>query len=204
MKNKTIKNTLILTAITLTFGLLLGLSYEITKEPIANAQMEAKQEAYRIVMSDANTFTLYEKFDAVEAAKLLESAQLSDNAIDEVMVAKKADEVVGYVITTTNGNAYGGDLTVSIGITLDGTITTIQFLSISETAGLGMNATRPEFYEQFEDQQVEQFVVTKTGAANDGEVDAISGATITANAVVGSVNTALTYFRDVLKGATYE
>ena len=43
--NKIIKNTIILTVITLVSGLLLGLVYEITKEPIANAQEQAKREA---------------------------------------------------------------------------------------------------------------------------------------------------------------
>ena len=36
--NKIIKNTLILTAITVVSGLLLGIVYDITKEPIARAQ----------------------------------------------------------------------------------------------------------------------------------------------------------------------
>ena len=36
--NKIIKNTLILTAITVVSGLLLGIVYDVTKEPIAQAQ----------------------------------------------------------------------------------------------------------------------------------------------------------------------
>ena len=55
MKN-IIKNTLILTAITLVAGVLLGLVYEITKEPIALAKEAAKKEAYQQVMSDADAF----------------------------------------------------------------------------------------------------------------------------------------------------
>ena len=200
MKNKIIKNTLILTAITLVFGLLLGISYEITKEPIAKSQIAAKQEAYRLVMPDAEEFQVYEDFDEQEAISILQAGDLSENTIEEVVTAVQAGEALGYVITTTNGNAYGGDITVSVGIALDGTVTGIQFLSISETAGLGMNAARPDFYEQFNDQQVERFVVTKTGASGDGEIDALSGATITSNAVVGNVNAALAYFQEVLKG----
>jgi len=200
MKSKIIKNTLILTAITLVFGLLLGISYEITKEPIAKSQIAAKQEAYRLVMPDAEEFQVYEDFDEQEAISILQAGDLSENTIEEVVTAMQAGEALGYVITTTNGNAYGGDITVSVGIALDGTVTGIQFLSISETAGLGMNAARPDFYEQFNDQQVERFVVTKTGASGDGEIDALSGATITSNAVVGNVNAALAYFQEVLKG----
>ena len=48
---KIIKNTLVLTVITLVAGILLGLVYEITKEPIANSKEKAKNEAYRSVMA---------------------------------------------------------------------------------------------------------------------------------------------------------
>ena len=42
--NKIIKNTLILTAITVVSGLLLGIVYDVTKEPIAQAQERTKQK----------------------------------------------------------------------------------------------------------------------------------------------------------------
>ena len=51
--NKIIKNTLILTVITVVSGLLLGIVYDITKEPIAAAQEAAKQEAFQAVLPDA-------------------------------------------------------------------------------------------------------------------------------------------------------
>ena len=44
--NKIVKNAFILTAITVIAGLLLGVVYGVTKEPIANAKAKAKQEAY--------------------------------------------------------------------------------------------------------------------------------------------------------------
>ena len=69
--NKIIKNTLILTVITVVSGLLLGIVYGITKEPIALAQENAKQEAYQSVLSDAESFEEYADFDAEKAAALL-------------------------------------------------------------------------------------------------------------------------------------
>lgn len=63
--NKIVKNTLILTAITVVAGLLLGVVYGVTKDPIlAKAQEEAKQEAFRSVLSDAETFESDTEFDA--------------------------------------------------------------------------------------------------------------------------------------------
>ena len=61
--NKIVKNTAILTIITLVAGALLGLVYEITKEPIAVAQENAKQEAYKVVIADAAAFSAYEDLD---------------------------------------------------------------------------------------------------------------------------------------------
>ena len=51
--NKIFKNTLILTAITVIAGSALGLVYEVTKAPIAQAQENAKQEACKKVFSTA-------------------------------------------------------------------------------------------------------------------------------------------------------
>ena len=61
--NKIIKNAAILTAITLVSGLLLGLVYEITKNPIAVSQEQAKQNAYKQVLSDAKEFKEEKDFD---------------------------------------------------------------------------------------------------------------------------------------------
>ena len=98
---------------------------------------------------------------------------------------------MGYVVTSTSKDGYGGNITISVGITADGQVKGVEFLTITETAGLGMNATTPEWKGQFADKTVESFSVTKSGASADNEIDAIGGATITSNAVAGAVNAAL-------------
>ena len=194
MKN-IIKNTAILTVITLVAGLLLGFVYDITKEPIALAKEKAKVEAYQAVMQEA------EAFDAAEVETV--DLGIDDCVINEVVVAKAGDEVKGYVVTATS-IGYGGNLQVSVGIASDGTVKGIEILTIAETPGLGMNATKPEFKGQFAEKQVEAFVVTKAGAVADNEIDAISSATITSNAVTNAVNSAITYFNQVLGGSVNE
>ncbi len=186
--SKIIKNTAILTAITLVAGLLLGLVYEITKEPIAASQEAAKQEAYKAVLKEADSFeTVKVQADAVE---------VSGCTVDEVAEAKKGEETIGYVVTTTSSEGYGGDIKISVGIATDGTVTGVEILSISETAGLGMNAKNEEFREQYVDKTVESFVVSKSASA-ENEIDALSGATITSNAFTNAVNTGLAYFQNV-------
>ena len=57
---KIIKDACILFAITLVAGVLLGIVYDVTKAPIANQSEKAKQEAYRAVLPDAESFEAIE------------------------------------------------------------------------------------------------------------------------------------------------
>lgn len=189
--NKIIKNTVILTLITLIAGICLGAVYEITKEPIAQAQDAAKKEAWQQVFPDADAND-FELIDVDQKA--------ADKAIKDLGVKATIDEVCtvgeeGYVVTVTDKEGYGGDIKITVGITADGTINGISILSITETAGLGMRAAEPAFYEQYQGKQAEKFVVSKDGG--DGEpIDALSGATITSRAVTGAVNAALGYYQN--------
>ncbi len=192
MSSESIKNTISLMVITLIAGLLLGVVYEITKEPIAAEQQHAKEEAYKTVFADAQSFEAIN----LDVAKV--EAKLADNGFDvtvnEAMkVFDKTGNAAGYVLTVTDHEGYGGDIQFAMGVTLDGTVNGISFLAIAETAGLGMKAAEEDFMKQFENKNVESFQYTKNGASADGEVDAISGATITTNAVVNGVNAGLYY-----------
>ncbi len=203
--NKIVKNTLILTAITVVSGLLLGVVYGITKEPIAEAQENTKQEAYRSVLSDASSFETMEDFDAADAASILEENGYSSDEITEVAEGiDDSGETVGYVVNVMSHEAYDGDLEVSVGIAADGTVKGIEMLSISETAGLGMKADEAEFKDQFKDKNVDKFTYTKSGESGDDKIDAISGATITTNAVTNAVDSALVYFQNELGGGVNE
>lgn len=59
----------------------------------------------------------------------------------------------------------------------------------------------PVLKDQFPGRNVEQFTYTKTGAASDDQIDAISGATITTNAVTDGVNAGLAYFQAIQENA---
>jgi len=189
------KDALILFAITLIAGACLGGVYEITKGPIEAANLAAKEEAFRTVLPDADSFKLDDYTGALEKANTDASGLGFGNvSVEECATGLDGSgAALGYVVTTTSKDGYGGDITVSVGITADGEVKGIEFLTIGETAGLGMNATQPEWKAQYAGKTVEQFTVTESGASSDEEIDAISGATITSNAVTGAVNLAL-YF----------
>ena len=195
-KKSMIKDALILFAITLVAGLLLGFVYDVTKEPIAQQKAKAKAEACKNVFAAAETFVPMLNEDGPTAYFM--AGKDSNVDINEVMRAlDSAGQLMGYVITVTDHEGYGGDIQFSMGVTLDGTLNGISLLSISETAGLGMKAG-DVLVPQFANKKVESFTYTKSGSMNDSEIDTISGATITTNAIVNGVNSGLLFFNSVL------
>ncbi|EOS79771.1 electron transport complex, rnfabcdge type, G subunit [Dorea sp. 5-2] len=192
--NKIVKNTLILTMITLVAGLGLGLVYEVTKAPIAQAQETAKKEAWQMVFPEADI----NDFEQVELDEKAAGKALADMGVNGTIDEACTVGDMGYVVTATDKDGFGGSITVTVGITSDGTVNGVSILSINETAGLGMKAAEPAFYGQYEGKQTEKFVVSKDGG--DGEpIDALSGATITSRSVTGAVNAALGYYQAVFQ-----
>lgn len=202
MKNKIIKDALALTLITLVAGVALGGVYEITKDPIARQEAQAKAEAYEQVFTDAAAFEEIKMDDTLiqTIRDQLDQEGYKAQSIEEIMRAEdESGETLGYAFTVVTSEGYGGDIQFSMGVQNDGTLNGISILSIGETAGLGMNADTPAFKDQFVGKQVEQLQYTKNGATQDDEINAISGATVTTNAMTNGVNAGLCAFR-VMEG----
>lgn len=196
MSNRIIKDTIAITVITLVSGLLLGVVNDITAGPIAKQQAAAKEAAYKEVFADADTFETVSSGEDADLEAYLDENGFKGQDINEVMLAKDSSGAeIGYAFTVTTKEGYGGDIQFAMGIQDDGTLNGISILSIGETAGLGMRATTDEFKNQFKDRNVEKFTYTKTGVAADDEIDALSGATITTNAMTNGVNAGLCAFR---------
>lgn len=192
-----LKDTFVLFIITLVAGLCLGGVHDITLEPIAKAQQAAATATYKEVYPDAADFKetdeLTEK--VASSAAGLEEQGFGKVRIDGAMEAvDESGAVIGYLITSTSSESYGGDVKISVGITADGTVTGVGFLAISDTPGLGMKAKEPAFKDQFNGKAAQTFEVTKTAASGDAQIQAISGATITSNAVTNAVNAAVYFY----------
>ena len=204
-----IKDSLVLFAITLTAGLILGVVYQVTKDPIAAQQEKAKQEACRDVFADAAGFAEMTAQDGESGTESEYSTPpdaswteqgFSGVDIGETLIAQDAGgNTLGYVITVIDHEGYGGDISFMMGIRNDGTLNGISLLSISETAGLGMRAEEV-LKPQFAEKNAERFEYVKGNAVEEHQIDAISGATITTNAVTNGVNAGLHYFHTVLGG----
>ena len=106
--------------------------------------------------------------------------------------------IVGYVFTTS-AKGYGGDIVTMVGVLSDGTVSGMDFLSISETAGLGMNADTDEFKNQYVGKSGE--IGLNKNAPGENEIQALTGATITSKAVVSAVNAITAAYEEIRGGA---
>lgn len=105
---------------------------------------------------------------------------------------------IGYVFET-EGKGYGGTVKVMTGISTDGSITGVVILSHSETPGLGANAEKEDFREQYKQpvaNNVGGIKVVKFQEPKEGEIQAMTGATITSTAVTNAVNAAIEQYQD--------
>lgn len=177
---------LLITAIA---GFALGLTNYLTEEPIAEQRIRADLDARLAVLSSAGDF---EEIDV--------DSSIEDGAdIAELYRGIGTDgDIVGYTFKVF-AKGFGGDMEVVVGIGTDGSVDTVKLGSHSETPGLGAKASDEEFLDQFAGKQVDEpILVKKAGALEDNEIQALTGATITADGVNDAVNLAMRYFNQVL------
>lgn len=193
-KNTIIKDALALLVITLVSGLCLGYVFSITKQPIADAQEKAKQEAYKKVFPDAAGF---QENDSIKSA--LKGYEADGAEVTEVLEAVDGSgTVMGHVVAMTAKEGYGGDITLSMGIASDGTITGLEVLTMSETAGLGAKCTddSPEgFKAQFAGKINASECDYEVSFGDGGQFDQISSATITSRAITKALNASLGFVK---------
>lgn len=124
----------------------------------------------------------------------------SDGGI-EYYTAIKGGDTAAYIFTES-AKGYGGDVSVMTAVKPDGTIAGVAILDVSgETPGLGQNAAKESFYSQYAGLKKGVSLLKNGAKAENNEVDAVTGATITSTAVTRAVNAALDDFEKV-KGAT--
>ena len=149
----------------------------LTRDRIAQAAAQKAEESRMVVLPGAESF---EERDSHYAG------------------LDGAGQTVGYVFET-EGKGYGGTVKVMTGISTEGEITGVVVLSHSETPGLGANAEKESFREQYK-QPVGDLAggisVVKFQAPAEGEIQAMTGATITSAAVTNAVNSAIELYQE--------
>ena len=199
------KEAVILGVITLIAGICLSGVYAVTKEPIARQQQAASLASYQEVCPGADRFDYDDDLSA--AVEALDGGVYGTGFgkayINEVVVGTAGDQIVGYVVSVTSGDGVEGDITLSVGISADGTVTGIAFTELNETPGMGSLCGEPAFKDQFVGVKTDRFDLSGSGLVIDGAseatgtADTASGATGTADTASGATGTA-----DAATGAT--
>lgn len=170
-------------------ALLLGITYQVTLDPITASRAKEDQQNQTMVYPEADSFV------AVDEAVL---QQVKDKApgIIAVSEAKRGSDTLGYVVKSST-NGFGGVLEVIIGVDNAGQVTGIRLGTNSETPGLGDNAKKPEFYEQFPGKDILSGIGVNKAEPSANEIQAMTGATVTSRAVVEAVNAVKTVIEEV-------
>lgn len=152
------------------------------------------QEGFRKSFPEADSFEVMDFELIQDCNKELASSDFGDVGVDAAAAAKDRDgALMGWVVNAHSKDSYMGNVAVSVAFESGGTIRGLEFLVLEDTPGLGMRASEDVFKEQFEGKGGEALTVTDSGNPGDSQIDAISGATITSNAVTNAVNGAMYY-----------
>lgn len=172
------KPTLILTAICLVVTLLLALTNMLTVDKIAaNADKKAADSRKKVLA--AEDYHPLDKEGAVYGAYDTEG------------------RLIGVVITT-QASGYGGKIDVMTGIKANGEVSGVNILAMEETPGLGAKGKEDSFLNQYKGFDQPGLAVSKDG----GEINALSGATITSRAITKAVNEAIERSKSYLKAVS--
>lgn len=157
--------------ITLISGLSLGFVNDLTAGPKAKAKLEKKVKALQLVLPTFDN-------NPVEEVTMIKSELAKDSV--EIYPAFSENNFVGAAVIGSSEKGFSGLVKLMIGFTENGQIQNIEVLEQKETPGLGTKMKDERFLKQFRgiDPASYNLKVKKDG----GDVDALTGATITSRA----------------------
>ncbi len=165
---------------------LLGFTNSVTYDKIQEQIEQANNAARQQVLSSADEFV---KADDATMAQIQQNADYS--IVKEVYQAKAGGNAAGYTVMVTP-KGYGGAVQLIVGVDENGVVQGIKVGTNNETPGLGKNAEKAAFSDQYKNKSWDSDInVIKNGTPKDNEIVAISGSTITSKAVTLGVNTAM-------------
>ena len=177
-----IKMIIVLTILATLSGGLLAAIRDNTQERIENQVLEfVKGPAIRSILKEATNDPIVDRF------------QLKVEDVEHTFFVGVFNGEPRAVTFETSGKGYGGDVGWMVGIDVENNqIVGVGVTTHAETPGMGAKAqTDPSFVAQFRELPLDQPVkVTGDG----GNINAISGATITSRAVCNATNDALKMF----------
>ncbi len=179
-KASTFKNmTLTLFLITVVAGISLGYINEVTKGPIAKAKLERTTNALKNVLPTFDN-------DPLQDILKIKAEEVKDSI--EFYPAFQEGVRVGTAVVASSEKGYNGLIRLMVGFEPNGSIIDIRVLEQKETPGLGTKIKGEKFKRQFRGKNPSAFNLKVK--KDQGEVDALTGATITTRAFSEAVQLA--------------
>jgi electron transport complex protein RnfG len=182
------KLVFVLTTICFVAALALSQVYEVTKEPIAYQKRLEVLRAIRAVLPEIDN-----EPDQDTVHLRLDSTNRGESKEVTFFRGRLNGELTGVAFVAQSHEGYGGNIEIMLGVDPQGTILGVEILSHLETPGLGSKITEKPFRRQFIGRRLED---TKWAVRKDGgDIDQITGATISPRAVVKAVEQGLEIYQ---------
>ncbi len=171
---------LVLLSVGVLSSLMLGLGHHLTKESIIQAQKDKEYEALKDVV--------VEDFDNDPIKEVSSRSVGKRKPKVEIYPVRNKGRITSMVVKSYSDKGFSGRIEVMVGFHPHGKIHKVNILKQTETPGLGSKITENKFLSQFEEYDPGYHVmkVTKDG----GDVDAVTGATISSRAVLDALEKA--------------
>lgn len=176
-----------LTVVAASAGMLLSLMESVTREPIAKQRTLQQLKAISAVLPQ------FDNSPDKDVVVLQNGTDKKGNPVQCTFFrARRGDQLVGIAFKVIAPDGYSGNIEVMVGLDTAERIVAIEILAHAETPGLGSKISDPWFKDLFRDRGLDNtdWRVKKDG----GEIDQITGATISPRAIVGAVKRGLDFF----------
>lgn len=170
-----------LMAVAFAAAVCLGLTYAATRNRIATQKETEEKQACMDSLP-----ALKSAADLKEEREIEKEARKAEPSVEKVFSSPE-----GYVVLVAS-KGYGGQIIMGVGIDNAGVVQGVSMVSQSETPGLGSNIQNEEFLRQFEGKREVSEVKL------NGEIEAVTGATISSTAVAEGVRKAMRVFEKVI------
>jgi Na+-translocating ferredoxin:NAD+ oxidoreductase subunit G len=172
---------LVLTTVSCVSAALLGGAYALTYDAIQFSETQKKEMAIQAVAPKFENSPTQEAF----------WVNLTPGDSLRVYPIKQAGALVAYAVESNTKNGFGGEIAVMVGYQLDGTVINYSVLKHAETPGLGTKMV-DWFNDKTKPNQcvLERNIASKplSVSKDNGEIDAITAATISSRAFLDAIN----------------
>lgn len=179
----------VLTSLCIVSAIALAKIYDLTKGPIAH------QKRLEVLRAIKTVLPPYDNEPDRDMVQLPMKIGKRGNETQEMFYrGRKAGRLIGVAFKVTSPEGYGGNIEVMVGLLPNGIINGVEVLSHLETPGLGAKIREAKFKDRFKKRNLSN---TKWAVKKDaGDIDGITGATISSRAVIKAVKEGLEFYRD--------